>query len=117
MKNLYQTAFKLKELIKDNYLANNENISLEVEKAFLENFIEKAKLGHVITVQEMYESYQQNAFYLGAAWRTTSSWKGNKQEQLFYKLLKRHDWRKVKPRPHHPSKADAEAIEVSKKLT
>jgi hypothetical protein len=31
--------------------------------------------------------------------------------------LKRHGWRKVKPRPRHPGKASDEVIEASKKLT
>jgi transposase len=34
----------------------------------------------------------------------------------FYKLLKRHDWRKVMPRGKHPKKASEEAMEASKKL-
>ena len=33
-----------------------------------------------------------------------------------YVLLKRHNWRKVKPRPRHPKAADEEACEASKKL-
>jgi len=32
-----------------------------------------------------------------------------------YKLLKRHGWRKIKPRPEHPQKASEEEIEASKK--
>ncbi|MCL2501217.1 MAG: winged helix-turn-helix domain-containing protein [Defluviitaleaceae bacterium] len=36
--------------------------------------------------------------------------------QIYY-VLKRHDWRKVKPRSRHPKKASPEAIETSKKLT
>ena len=33
-----------------------------------------------------------------------------------YVLLKRHNWRKVKPRPRHPKGANDEACEASKKL-
>ncbi|MCL2603811.1 MAG: winged helix-turn-helix domain-containing protein [Defluviitaleaceae bacterium] len=36
--------------------------------------------------------------------------------QIYY-VLKRHDWRKVKPRSRHPKKASPEVIEASKKLT
>jgi len=94
----------LEELTKDNYSANHKTMSFEEEKAFLETFMEKAKLGHVVTVQEMYESYQQ------AVGKETN-------RNNFYKILRRHEWRKVKPRPRHPNKADAEEIAASKKLT
>jgi hypothetical protein len=33
------------------------------------------------------------------------------------RVLKRQEWRKVKPRSRHPKKAGTEAIEASKKLT
>jgi transposase len=35
----------------------------------------------------------------------------------FYRLLKRHNWRKAMPRGQHPKAASEEAIEASKKLT
>ena len=34
-----------------------------------------------------------------------------------YRVLKRHEWRKVMPRARHPKSAGPEAIEASKKLT
>jgi hypothetical protein len=34
-----------------------------------------------------------------------------------YRVLQRHDWRKVMPRSKHPKKASEEVIETSKKLT
>lgn len=36
--------------------------------------------------------------------------------QIYY-TLKRHGWRKIKPRRRHPKKASAKVIEASKKLT
>jgi len=34
-----------------------------------------------------------------------------------YRVLHRHDWRKVMPRSRHPKKASEEVIATSKKLT
>ena len=40
-----------------------------------------------------------------------------KLEVYVYMLLKRHNWRKIKPRSQHPKKADEETIAASQKLT
>ena len=41
----------------------------------------------------------------------------SKSHGQIYKVLKRHGWRKIKPRSRHPKKASPEAIEASKKLS
>ena len=37
-------------------------------------------------------------------------------DTTIYRMLKRHGWRKVSPRPAHPGKASDEEIEASKKI-
>lgn len=77
------------------------NMTIEQEKAFLEKQIERAVKGELVTVKEMYEDYQNEM---------------NRPVSKFslYKLLERHNWRKITPRPEHPKKADAQEIEASK---
>jgi len=83
---------------------NNRNISFEEEAAFVNGFIEKAKEGHLTTVKEIKLAYE-----------TLVGHKiGNGH---IYKILGRHGWRKIKPRPAHPKKASEAEIEASKKLT
>jgi transposase len=70
---------------------------------FLEQFLELAEAGELVTVKEILEKFEEET---GKASNTST----------IYKLLKRHGWRKVKPRPCHPGKASAEEIASSKKL-
>ena len=81
----------------------HENMTFEEEKAFLEQFNEKAKKGQIVETREIKEAYDK---IIG---RKSSS------GQIYY-VLRRHDWRKVMPRSKHPKKANEEAIEASKKL-
>jgi len=87
------------------YKVNRRNLSIDEEKALLEPFKTKAKAGQIVEVGEIKLAYEQ------AAGRKTKS------HGQIYRVLARHGWRKIMPRSKHPSKADDEAIEASKKLT
>lgn len=91
-------------LVSDKRTSNNYYLTESEEEAFLEQFKEAAQKGQVITVKEMHIAYQKR---IGKETPIRS----------FYDLLKRHGWRKIMPRPKYPKAADAETIDVSKKLT
>ena len=84
--------------------AHRRNMSYEAEKNFLEAYVERAEAGQMVEVSEMKAAYEARVGH-----RISSG--------QIYRVLKRHDWRKVKPRSRHPKKATPEAIEASKKLT
>jgi transposase len=79
------------------------NLTRSEENALLAEFEEKAQAGQVITVAEIKAAYDEKIGRISAP-------------SIIYKLLKRHNWRKVMPRSKHPKKAGAEAIKASKKL-
>jgi len=79
-------------------------VSFEEEAALLAEFEAKAEAGQVVEVSDIKAAYQAKVGHrIGTA-------------QIYY-VLKRHEWRKVKPRSRHPKKAPPEVIEASKKLT
>lgn len=92
------------EFIRYKYGGNNHNMSYEEEQAILDSFVDKAELGQLTSVKEIKAAFDEK---LG---RDTG-------RGYIYMLLKRHGWRRVKPRPKHPKSASAEACEASKKLT
>jgi transposase len=65
------------------------NMSLEEEAQLLRDFEGKAEAGQLVTLRVIRLEYESR---LG---RQTS-------ESTIYRLLHRHGWRKVKPRPRHP---------------
>lgn len=77
------------------------NLTIEEEKAFLRPFFEKAEKGQIATAGEIHEVLNE---YLGQT----------VHESTVYRLLKRHNWRKIVPRPAHP-KTDKEKQEEFKK--
>ena len=83
---------------------NHRNISYAEEVEILAEFEERARAGQVVEVSEIEKAYQAKVGHPI----------GNGQ---IYRVLKRHEWRKIKPRSRHPKKATPEAIEASKKLT
>ncbi|WP_214418139.1 helix-turn-helix domain-containing protein [Lactiplantibacillus argentoratensis] len=91
-------------LITTRHTSHYRYMTFEEETEFLEEFREKAALGQLVTAKEMHLAYQER---IG---RTTTA-------SGFHYLLRRHDWRKVMPRPHHPKQADSETIVSAKKLT
>ncbi len=78
-----------------------QNMSVEAERAFLAPFFEQAKEGGILVVAPLKTAYKQAL--------------GRKvPDSTVYRLLARHGWRKIAPRPRHP-KADPERQEGWKK--
>lgn len=79
-------------------------ISREEESKLLSEFDVRAESGQVVEVSDIKAAYQEKVGHrIGTG--------------QIYLVLKRHNWRKVKPRSRHPKKASPEVIETSKKLT
>jgi len=79
-------------------------ISFEEEAKMLAEFDAQAEAGQMVEVSDIKAAYQKKVGHtIGTA-------------QIYY-VLKRHGWRKIKPRSRHPKKASPEVIEASKKLT
>lgn len=84
--------------------AQRRNMSYAEEEGLLSTFEEQAKLGRVVEVSDIKAAYEKKVGHtIGGG--------------QIYRVLKRHGWRKIKPRSRHPKKASDEAIEASKKLT
>ena len=80
---------------------NPRLMSFEEEGAFLEPFREAAENGSVLVAAEIKAAWEER---LGRPVHAAT----------LYRMLKRHGWRKVAPRPRHP-KQDREALEAFKK--
>ena len=66
-------------------------LSWEEEEAFLEQWHQKAAVGEVLTVHDLHQALAQRV--------------GRKVSLAYvYRLLHRHGWRKLGPRPHHPKR-------------
>ena len=79
------------------------NLSLEQEQMLLADFFDKAKTGGVLVVNEVKAAYEEAVGH-----RVPKS--------TVYRMLARHGWRKIAPRPRHP-KADSGKQEAFKKNT
>lgn len=77
------------------------NLTEQEEADLLSSFLEKARVGGVLVVNEIKEAYEKK---LGK--RVPKS--------TVYRMLVRHGWRKIMPRPKHP-KAEAKIQEAFKK--
>ena len=71
-------------------------MSLEEESAFLQQFEEKASRGELLVVNEIKARLEQ---HLGRSIHKTT----------VYRMLYRHGWRKLTPRPSHPKRNQQEA--------
>ena len=80
---------------------HNQHLSPEQEQQLLAPFVERAQAGGMLTVVEIQRAYQEQ---LGKEVAPST----------VYRLLDRHGWRKVVPRPRHP-KADVAAQAAFKK--
>lgn len=78
-------------------------MSFKEEKEFLEPFIERASKGEIATINEIKEAFYQT---VGKPVHKTT----------IYRLLKRHGWKKLMPRPRH-EKASKEQQETFKKTS
>lgn len=72
------------------------HLGLKEEGAFLDKFKRKAESGELVTVREIHSAHANHV-------------KKRIDETVTYRLLKRHRWRKIAPRPEHP-KHDPEAM-------
>jgi hypothetical protein len=80
---------------------HHQNMSIEEEAAFLHPFLDQARSGGVLIAAEIKREYEA---LLGR----------EVPESTVYRMLDRHDWRKITPRPRHP-KADLAAQAAFKK--
>jgi transposase len=78
-------------------------LTLDQEKQFLEPFLERAKTGEIATCAEIHAAYEARV-------------DARVDESTIYRLLARHRWRKVIPRPKHP-KTDRQKQEEFKKTS
>jgi transposase len=81
----------------------NDYLSKDEEASFLAPFIERARQGEIVTAKLIQQAFEQ---HLGH----------DVDESTIYRLLERHQWRKLMPRPHHPQ-ADRDAQEAFKKTS
>lgn len=79
----------------------HQHLTLEQEQELLAPFVQRAHDGGMLTVAEIEQAYRERSGKEVA--RST-----------IYRLLERHGWRKVAPRPRHP-KADVAAQAAFKK--
>lgn len=82
----------------------HENMKFEEEAEFLEQYRKRAEAGQIIEVSEIKAAYEAIVGH-------------SRSHGQIYSVLKRHGWRKIKPRSRHPKKASEEAINASKKLS
>ena len=81
----------------------NDYLSKDEEEVFLTPFIERAAQGEIVTSKLIQAAFEQRL--------------GHEVDQsTIYRLLQRHHWRKVMPRPIHPE-ADPKAQEAFKKTS
>jgi transposase len=95
--------YGIEAILSDKRTSNNRRMSYEAEGQFLERFVELAEAGQLITVAGILSAFEKET--------------GNPSStSTIYDLLKRHGWRKLRPRPRHPGSASEEEINSSKKL-
>jgi transposase len=93
----------LESILKDGRKSNNYRMTYEQESKFLEQFVEMAENGELVTVAPILQKYEEET---GKKSNTTS----------IYRLLKRHGWRKLQPKRKHPKAASAQEQNRQKKL-
>lgn len=76
-------------------------LTVEQEQHFLEPFLTRAQTGELVTVAELHRAFEAHVGH-------------EVDDSMIYRLLQRHGWRKLVPRPRHP-KTQEEAQESFKK--
>ena len=79
----------------------HQYLTLEAERAFLAPFFARAETGESATAAEIQQAFEARVGH-------------EVEDSTIYRLLKRHGWRKLVPRPRHPQ-ASKEAQEAFKK--
>jgi transposase len=80
---------------------HHQHLTQEQEAELLAPFVKRAEAGGMLSVAEIQQAYRERCGKAVA--RST-----------VYRLLERHGWRKIAPRPRHP-KADVAAQAAFKK--
>lgn len=78
-------------------------LSWQEEKQLINSFKEKARRGQIATASEIQQVYEQLCGF--EVHKTT-----------IYRLLERHQWRKIVPRPAHPKKDPSSVDDFKKTL-
>jgi transposase len=81
----------------------NSVLTFNEEKKFIQEFDDKAKKGGIIEVSRIHKAYEEKA-------------KQKVAKSTVYRMLDRHNWRKITPRPSHP-KSSIEIMEQFKKTS
>jgi transposase len=92
----------IESIVRDKRTSNYRRMSFAEEREFLEQFTELAEAGQILTVDEIKKKFDE---VTGKASHVNT----------IYCLLKRHGWRKVRPRPTNPKRESEEEIETAKK--
>ena len=79
----------------------HQYLSIEEEGDLLHEFLEKAEAGQILVIAEVKTAYER------AVGRAVA-------RSTIYRVLERHGWRKIMPRPRHP-KSDPQVQEDFKK--
>ena len=91
-------------IVGNHYHGNHRNMSFDEESKLLQTFEQAAQEGQIVIVDDILKAYEEQ---LGRSFE--------KDHGRIYRVLERHDWRKVMPRSRHPKKASTEVINASKK--
>jgi len=88
-------------ILRGTFGGNRRNLSFSAEEKLLEPFLRQAEKGHILIVAEIQKAYEEAVGH-------------PVPPSTVYRVLARHNWRKVMPRPRHP-KAKPEEQEAYKK--
>lgn len=102
------TVIRYRRIFKQGYLKRNDfkhkkggryrsNLTIEQEKEFISSFIAAAQNGSMVNIKKIHMEYEE-VFGIKVA------------ESTVYRLMKRHGWRKIMPRPYHPNKDKEKSI-------
>lgn len=80
---------------------NKRNLSLEEEKALIQPFLKRAEQGKLLIVGEIHSAYEKKVGHKVPA-------------STVYRMLARHNWRKIMPRSKHPKANPSEQEDYKK---
>src|SRR5215469_10623309 len=76
-------------------------LTVEEEKEFLAPFFAQAQIGEIATVVLIWQAYEKRVGH-------------QVDDSMIYRLLERHGWRKLMPRPKHPQNGQNEQEQFKK---
>lgn len=89
-------------ITEDKRTGNNRKLTFKEEQELLAPFKQDAKNGKMLVVADIKAAFDEKTGVVSSV-------------PTIYKLLARHNWRKIMPRSQHPKKAKPEAIAAYKK--